>query len=649
MNGDSSVLDACPVHSGPRPRSGARNGTGKAFEFVLFACLLCFFICSTARATVMVNPHTPEWADMTHNDSPHSIYVYVWPQSVVPGDTLDIFISSISPTVEVRFMKAGAADTYVYDQTGSHHTNVPAGVQLVPSGGGTNDGLWSTGCGWQPNLRIEVPQTWDSAPYYVEVWPENGEPGANRQYALFVVRAPSPGSKVCMVLSSSTWWAYEWWGGKSLYDTQDWDRTNVASMQRPCVANSGKGVFVFYDLPWVRFLDESGVDVDYITMEDIEAGGLNLIAAYNELVFVGHSEYWSEAQRDAVEAFIAGGGNVFFASGNMCFWRTEYSTDMKQLICYKGDNITDADGGSRGIQEGEQHSYQPTGPHPLHPGTYLWREAPADRPSYSLTGAEFGQAILGAEDIDGEGTPGDWTVREASHWAFEGTGLANGDKLDAHYLGKDEVDGLPISWQGDPYGADGVPIIQQEAYDQGLPQSFHILATCEANDWNFSHYESPKWGIMGYYQRPGEGYVLTFAQRKAGCELDSPIYGANMNYQRIVLNVIRHLDHTVASGIKTAGRARNVKLFPNPLPAGSGRPASFSFYLDRPSAVSIEIFDASGRRVRRLVCNEWFLQGGQTIPWDARNDAGKMVPSGVYFYRFETGFYTEAGKIAVVR
>ena len=42
---------------------------------------------------------------------------------------------------------------------------------------------------------------------------------------------------------------------------------------------------------------------------------------YRLLLSVGHDEYWSGPMRDTVEAFIAGGGNVAFLSGNTSFWQ----------------------------------------------------------------------------------------------------------------------------------------------------------------------------------------------------------------------------------------------------------------------------------------------------------------------------------------
>ena len=46
---------------------------------------------------------------------------------------------------------------------------------------------------------------------------------------------------------------------------------------------------------------------------------------------VGHDEYWSRGMRDTVEAFIAGGGNAAFFSGNTSFWQVRLEGDDRDV------------------------------------------------------------------------------------------------------------------------------------------------------------------------------------------------------------------------------------------------------------------------------------------------------------------------------
>ena len=59
---------------------------------------------------------------------------------------------------------------------------------------------------------------------------------------------------------------------------------------------------------------------------------------------------------------------------------------------------------------------------------------------------------------------------------------------------------------------------------------------------------------------------------------------------------------------------------------------------DPGSMVRITVYDLSGRLVRTLVDEE--LPGGTYMAvWHGRDDTGKRMSSGVYFYRIEIGNY----------
>ncbi|MCA9750722.1 MAG: DUF1565 domain-containing protein [Gemmatimonadetes bacterium] len=80
-----------------------------------------------------------------------------------------------------------------------------------------------------------------------------------------------------------------------------------------------------------------------------------------------------------------------------------------------------------------------------------------------------------------------------------------------------------------------------------------------------------------------------------------------------------------SSGVVSASAA------PNPF----RRDTSIRFALGRPGAVSIDIVDVSGRRVRSLSAEE-LPAGAQSVSWDGRDDAGHSVSSGVWFARVTT-------------
>jgi hypothetical protein len=67
--------------------------------------------------------------------------------------------------------------------------------------------------------------------------------------------------------------------------------------------------------------------------------------------------------------------------------------------------------------------------------------------------------------------------------------------------------------------------------------------------------------------------------------------------------------------------------YPNPFNAAT----SIGFSLDVESELSLRIFDTSGRSVRSLLVGRRGA-GSLQVTWDGRDDDGRQVSSGVYFY-----------------
>ena len=72
------------------------------------------------------------------------------------------------------------------------------------------------------------------------------------------------------------------------------------------------------------------------------------------------------------------------------------------------------------------------------------------------------------------------------------------------------------------------------------------------------------------------------------------------------------------------------------------------YSLTRESKVCIEIFDMAGRSLRTLL-DEIVSAGEQQVVWDGADDAGKLVPSGVYFYRLEAAGSVEIRKMVLAK
>ena len=89
-------------------------------------------------------------------------------------------------------------------------------------------------------------------------------------------------------------------------------------------------------------------------------------------------------------------------------------------------------------------------------------------------------------------------------------------------------------------------------------------------------------------------------------------------------------DTTVAGEVDGAlpGQVTLAQNFPNPFNGGT----TISFDLPRPGTVALTVFNILGQPVRKLVQVQ-MEAGHHKVVWDGRNDRGRSLGSGVFFYR----------------
>jgi carboxyl-terminal processing protease len=84
--------------------------------------------------------------------------------------------------------------------------------------------------------------------------------------------------------------------------------------------------------------------------------------------------------------------------------------------------------------------------------------------------------------------------------------------------------------------------------------------------------------------------------------------------------------------------------YPNPF----NPVTKITFKLPDPSIVSLVIYDITGRQIKTLT-SSWYPAGSHQIQWDGRDDRGNLVASGIYVYRINTGNYSQARKMMLLK
>lgn len=85
--------------------------------------------------------------------------------------------------------------------------------------------------------------------------------------------------------------------------------------------------------------------------------------------------------------------------------------------------------------------------------------------------------------------------------------------------------------------------------------------------------------------------------------------------------------------------------YPNPFNPST----TISYELTDPAVVNLTVYDVAGQLVRTLVAAETSGAGRHEVVWNGRDETGRNVAAGVYFYRLDAGGYSETRRMALVK
>lgn len=452
--------------------------------------------------------------DFRNGDYFNSICAYIATESTQIGGKLNVHVSSSRPDFDIQIRRAGFSNPIL--QT-THFNN---GVQYNMTDTGYAGLNWGTG------HTVNIPSDWKSGIY--EVVLHNNQQEYYPEYVAIKSNNPGSYSKVLVLDSVTTNMAYSPIGGKSLYgyNSTNGQATTRITTERPV----GQGMWAEHR-DFVNWLDAKGIAYEAASMLDIQRDP-TLLKHYNLVILVGHNEYWSKTMRDSWDSYLASGGNAAIFSGNTMWWQVRFSDDLKQMICYKSaNNDPIANTGHNDIV------------------TVNWYNSPINRPENTSTGVSFrnggyhdytdgGVQHYVKDGYGDDGTNGGFKVSDASHWAFIGTGLKNGDVFGRNTtIAGYEVDGALFKM------VNGKPVVTGE---DGTPTNFQILGLTPAYAVNSpsgvpgivaNGYKNQGWGTIGIFQptaNSGTVFVAPTVDWAEGLSSDSSV-------SRITENVINKL------------------------------------------------------------------------------------------------------------
>ncbi len=190
----------------------------------------------------------------------------------------------------------------------------------------------------------------------------------------------------------------------------------------------------------------------------------------------------------------------------------------------------------------------------------------------------------------------------------------------------------------------------------GMPEavSAAYLASGVALNWD----DAPETDFQYYriYRETNPGFVPSLAnlvQEVAASAWTDPTVEPWDFYYKITV-----LDHagneseagspSSVSGVQEGtlpSRTALLAAYPNPF----NPQTTVSFVLSRRSAVKLQVFDVAGRLVRVLLNDVIVDAGRRDVVWQGRDESGRTVASGTYFYRLQSGDHVETKRMTLVK
>ncbi len=332
-------------------------------------------------------------------------------------------------------------------------------------------------CRWKPSATFVFDAQAVSGYYVFKLIRDDGI----ESYVPVVLRERVPRAPLLVQASVTTWQAYNQWGGTSLYanvlpagSSFTAHHAYQVSFDRPyrtpASDAAGSGDLFLYELWMLKWLESKGYDVAYTTNIDVDEHP-ELLDRRKLFLDVGHDEYWSNGERDALEHARDRGLSLAFFSGNSAYWRIRLggssSGESRRVItCYK-DAALDPKGDSAVT-------------------TVKFRDPPYARPENAL----IGQMYELFTHMDGFPL----VVTNPSHWIYAGTRVAAGDAL-SHVVG-DEWDhvfanrespaGLQVLAHSDAFGAYGSDVPSDVTVYYPTKSSFVFAAGTRQWSWGLS-------------------------------------------------------------------------------------------------------------------------------------------------------------------
>ncbi|MEZ4700244.1 MAG: FlgD immunoglobulin-like domain containing protein [Rhodothermales bacterium] len=154
--------------------------------------------------------------------------------------------------------------------------------------------------------------------------------------------------------------------------------------------------------------------------------------------------------------------------------------------------------------------------------------------------------------------------------------------------------------------------------------------------------------VIGFQGVDDSTYVYDEVFNPSDSTYTRTIRSSKVNPDRVFMRVLSGNGRAVSIEDERIVIPSDYKLhanYPNPF----NPTTTISFTLPLEKAISVRVYDMTGRLVRNLVNNQVYPAGTFEVVWDGTGDAGNSVASGSYIYSLEYGNFRQARTMVLVK
>jgi len=261
------------------------------------------------------------------------------------------------------------------------------------------------GCDWKIPLKFFIDENFEKGYYNIQLKTVENE----KTFEIyFMISDGNNSSEIAYLANVSTWNAYNYWGGKSLYrNILDNKNVHFVSLLRPNVSYSSDHL-IEIEANGYHWLKKQNYDIDVFPDFILEQNP-KLLENKKLIVLPYHAEYFSSEMYKNLENLIYSGRSLLALGANQIHWKIKWKNDFTLMECRK--DMTFFDDGF--LEYGG-----------------MWRHR--FKPPEKFLGTRFTRA--------GMHTYAPYRVVNSKHWLYSGLDLRDGD-----IFGLRGIDNRPIS------------------------------------------------------------------------------------------------------------------------------------------------------------------------------------------------------------